>query len=174
MSLFRATSSNALFMSDVPINFHSIIGSGLILERQSLSKDRQYSLCLLILGTKVTKDLNVVDLSVLRHAQYLHKVWKRHQDAEDCVDINLALTKGLKFDQTRSNATILHATLPAYCIPKNCGDYGTRWFQSYSSVKDNRQVAWHKGCDGDLLGGVVQHGESYRSRSNWAGEVRAV
>ena len=34
------------------------------------------------------------------------------------VDINLALKKGLKFYQTRSNAIILHETLPACCIPK--------------------------------------------------------
>ena len=34
------------------------------------------------------------------------------------VDINLAVKKGLKFYQTRSNAIILHETLPAYCIPK--------------------------------------------------------
>ena len=34
------------------------------------------------------------------------------------VDIKLAQKKGSKFYQTRSNATILHETLPAYCIPK--------------------------------------------------------
>ena len=34
------------------------------------------------------------------------------------VDINLALKKGFKFYQTRSNAIILHATLRAYCISK--------------------------------------------------------
>ena len=34
------------------------------------------------------------------------------------VDINLALKKGLKSYQTRSNAIILYDTLPAYCIPK--------------------------------------------------------
>ena len=34
------------------------------------------------------------------------------------VDINFAQRKGLKFYQTRSNAIILHETLPAYCIPK--------------------------------------------------------
>ena len=34
------------------------------------------------------------------------------------VDIKLALKKGLKFYQTRSNAIILHETLPAYCLPK--------------------------------------------------------
>ena len=36
------------------------------------------------------------------------------------VDINLALKKGLKFYRTRSNAIILHETLPAYCVPKVC------------------------------------------------------
>ena len=30
---------------------------------------------------KSHKDLDVIDLSVPRHAQYLHKAWKRHQDA---------------------------------------------------------------------------------------------
>ena len=37
------------------------------------------------------------------------------------VDINLALRKGLKFYQTRSNAFTLHETLPACCIPKVVG-----------------------------------------------------
>ena len=67
---------------------------------------------------KEHKDPDVIDLSVPRHAQYLHKAWKRHQDAVFWVDINLAITKGLKFYQTRSNAIILQETLPAYCIPK--------------------------------------------------------
>ena len=48
----------------------------------------------------------------------MHKAWKRHQNTVYWVDINLALKKGLKFYQTRSNAIILHETLPAYCIPK--------------------------------------------------------
>ena len=43
---------------------------------------------------------------------------KRHQDAVFWVDINLAITNGLAFYQTRSNAIILQETLPAYCIPK--------------------------------------------------------
>ena len=34
------------------------------------------------------------------------------------IDIDLAIQKGLKFCQTRSNAIILQETLPAYCIPK--------------------------------------------------------
>ena len=48
----------------------------------------------------------------------MHKAWKRHQNAVYWVDINLALRNGLKFYQTRSNAIILHETLPACCIPK--------------------------------------------------------
>ena len=64
------------------------------------------------------KDPDVIDLSVPRRAQYLHKVWKQHQNTVYWVDINLALKKGLKFYQTRSNAIILHETLPACCTPK--------------------------------------------------------
>ena len=64
---------------------------------------------------------DTIDLSVPRHAQYLHKAWKRLQDAVYWVDINLALKKGLKFYQARTNAIILHETLPSYCIPKVVG-----------------------------------------------------
>ena len=59
---------------------------------------------------------DMIDLSVRRHAQYMHKAWKRHQDAVFWVDINFAFRKRLKFYQTRSNA-IIHETLPAY-FPK--------------------------------------------------------
>ena len=48
----------------------------------------------------------------------MHKAWKRHQNTENWVDVNLAVKKGLKIYQTRSNAVILHETLPAYCIQK--------------------------------------------------------
>ena len=64
------------------------------------------------------KDPDTIDLNEPRHAQYMHKVWKKHQNTVYWVDINLARKKGLKFYQTRSNAIILHETLPAYCIPK--------------------------------------------------------
>ena len=59
-----------------------------------------------------------IDLDAQRLAQYMHKAWKKHQNTVYWVDMNLALKKGLKFYQTRSNAVILHETLPAYCIPK--------------------------------------------------------
>ena len=79
---------------------------------------RRFQYLLVDFVDKGHKDLKVFDLSVLRHAQYLHKAWKRHQDAVYWVDIDLAIKEGLNFYQTRSNAIILQETLPAYCIPK--------------------------------------------------------
>ena len=67
---------------------------------------------------KEHKDPDTIDLEAPRLAQYMHKAWKKHQNTVYWVDINLALKKGLKFYQTRSNAIILHETLPVYCIPK--------------------------------------------------------
>ena len=64
------------------------------------------------------KDPDTIDLNAPRHAQYMHKAWKKCQNTVYWVDINLALKDGLKFYQNRSNAIILHETLPAYCIPK--------------------------------------------------------
>ena len=52
------------------------------------------------------KDPDEIDLNVPRRAQYLPNTWKRHQDPVYWVDINLAIEKGLKFCQTRSNALI--------------------------------------------------------------------
>ena len=64
------------------------------------------------------KNSDTIDLHEQRHAQYMHKAWKKHQNTVHWVDINLALKKGLKFYQKRCNASILYDTLPAYCIPK--------------------------------------------------------
>ena len=67
---------------------------------------------------KEHKDPDKIDLEAPRFAQYMHKAWKKHQNTVFWVDINFVLKKGLKFYQTRSNAIILHETLPAFCIPK--------------------------------------------------------
>ena len=100
------------------INLHSIINSGLIPGGQNLSNRQTVFFLLVDPMNKNHKDPDTIDLSVPRHAQHMHKTWKRHQDAVYWVDINLAMRKGLKFYQTRPNAIILHETLPAYCIPK--------------------------------------------------------
>ena len=64
------------------------------------------------------KDPDTTDLRALRHAQYMHEGWKKHQNTVYWVDIQLAQRKGLKFYQTKLNAIILYDTLPAFCIPK--------------------------------------------------------
>ena len=95
-----------------------ILNSGLILGGQNSSKRQTVFFLLVDPRDKSHKDPEKIDLNVPRRAQYLHNAWKRHQDAVYWVDINLAMKKGLKFYQTRSNAIILQETLPAYCIPK--------------------------------------------------------
>ena len=99
-------------------NLHSIISSGLIPGGQNLSNRHTVFFLPVDPMDKNHKDLDVIDLSVPRRAQYLHKAWKKHQNTVYWVGINLALKKGLKFYQTRSNAIILQETLPAYCIPE--------------------------------------------------------
>ena len=67
---------------------------------------------------KEHKDPVTIDLNEPRHAQLHAENMEEHQNTVYWVDINLALQKGLMLYQTRSNAIILHETLPAYCIPK--------------------------------------------------------
>ena len=83
-------------------NLHSIISSGLIPGGQTSSKRQKVFFLPVDPLDRSHKDPDVFDLSVPRHAQCLHKAWKRHQDAENWVDINLAIEKGLTFNQTRS------------------------------------------------------------------------
>ena len=99
------------------IKSHNIINSGLIPGGQNLSNRQTIFFLPVDPMDKNHKDSDTIDLSVPRHAQYMHKAWKK-QNTVYWVDINLALRKGLKLYQTRSNAIILHETLPAYCIPK--------------------------------------------------------
>ena len=98
-------------------NLHSIISSGLISGGQSASKRQTVFFLLVDPMDKSHKDLDTIDLEAPRLAQYMHKAWKKHQDAVYWFDINLAISKGLALYQTRSNAIILQETLPVYCIP---------------------------------------------------------
>ena len=93
------------------INVHSISNSGLIPGGKFLSKTQD-------LMNKEHKDPNVIDLDAPRLAWYKQKTWKKHQNTVYWIVIKLAQKKGFKFYQTRSNAIILHDTLPTYCIPK--------------------------------------------------------
>ena len=102
-------------------HLHSFINNGLILGGQNSSKRQTVFFLPIDPRNKEHKDLEKIDLNVPRRAQYLHNEWKKHQDAVNWVDIDLAIRKGLTFYQTRSNATILQGILPAYCIPKVVG-----------------------------------------------------
>ena len=100
------------------VNLHSITKSGLIPGGQKTSRDRQT-----VFFTAVNpmhenhQDLIELDLTTPRLLSYKQK-WKVHQDTVYRVDIQHAQRKGLKFCQRRSNAVILHDTLPAYCFSK--------------------------------------------------------
>ena len=118
MSLFRKVSSSTFIMSDVQSILHSIINSGLIPRGQNLSNRQTVFFLPVDPMDKNHKDPDTIDLEAPHLAQYMHKAWKKHQNTVYWVDINLALKEGLKFYQTRSNAIILHGTLPACCIPK--------------------------------------------------------
>ena len=100
------------------INLHSIINSGLIPGGQNLNNRQTVFFLPVDPRDKNHKDPETIDLNAPRHAQYVHNAWKSHQDAVYWVDIDFAIQKGLTFYQTRSNASSLHETLPAYCIPK--------------------------------------------------------
>ena len=89
------------------INLHFILNSGLTPGGQSLSNRQTVFFLLVDPMEKNHKDPDTIDLNAPRHAQYMHKTWKRHQYTVYWVDINLALKKGLKFyhirlDRTRS------------------------------------------------------------------------
>ena len=114
----RITSSNTFIMSDVQSIYIPLSLRDWYLEVKIGATDRQYSFLPVDPMDKNQKDHDTIDLSAPRPAHYMRKAWKKHQNTVYWVDINLALKKGLKFYQTRSNAIILHETLPAYCIPK--------------------------------------------------------
>ena len=99
-------------------NLHSIINNGLVPGGQILSRRQTAFFLPIDPRDENHKDLEHIDFSVPRRAQYVHSAWKRHQDAVFWVDINLAIKEGLTFYQTRSNTIILQGTLPAYRIPK--------------------------------------------------------
>ena len=100
------------------INLRSIIKNGLIPGGQDLSRRQTVFFLPVDPRDESHKDPEYIDFSVPRLARYLHKAWKRHQDAVFWVDIDLAIKEGLTFYQTRSNAIILQGTLPAHCIQK--------------------------------------------------------
>ena len=99
-------------------HLHSVINNGLIPGGRNSSKRQTVFFLPIDPINKEHKDRQKIDLNVPLRAQYLHNAWKKHQDAVHCVDIDLAIRKGLTFCHTRSNAIILQGILPTSCIPK--------------------------------------------------------
>ena len=100
------------------VNLHSIISNGLVLGGQDLSRRQTVFFLPIDPRNESHKDPEYVDYSAPRLARYMHRAWKRHQDAVFWVDIDLGIKEGLVFYQTRSNAIILQGTLPGHCIVK--------------------------------------------------------
>ena len=100
-------------------NLHSVINSGLIRGGKSSSKRQTVFFLPDDPMDKNHKAPDVIDFNEPRHAHYMHKAWKRHQNAVYWVDINLAIAKGLTFYQTQSNAIILQET-PSLLYSESC------------------------------------------------------
>ena len=88
-------------------NLYSNIDSGLVPGGQNLSRRQTVFFFLVDPRNESQRDPEYFDFSVPRIARYMHKVWKKHQDAVFWVDIDLGIKEGLVFYQTRSNAIIL-------------------------------------------------------------------
>ena len=99
-------------------NHYSIVRNGLVLGGQNLNRRQTVFFLPVDPRDESHKDPEYIDFSVPRLARYIHKAWKRHQDAVFWVDIDLGIREGLMFYQTRSNAIILQGTLPAHCISR--------------------------------------------------------
>ena len=99
-------------------NLFSIINNGLVPGGSNLSRRQTVFFLLVDPRNESHRDPEYIDFCIPRLARYMHKAWKRHQDAVFWVDIDLAIKEGLTFYQTRSNAIILQGTLPVYCFPK--------------------------------------------------------
>ena len=113
-----AISSSTFITVGCAIHLHPIMNPGLIPEAQNLIKRQTVFFKSVDPMNKEHKDPDTVDLKAPRLARYLQTPWKKHQNTVYWVDVKLAQKKVFLFYQTRSNAIILHNTLPAYCIPK--------------------------------------------------------
>ena len=116
MCWFRTISSSTFITSDVRSIYTPSWIRDWYQEDKFWAKDRQYLFFTSVDPmNKEHRDPETVDLKARRLARYLQTAWKKHQNTVYWVDIRLAQKKGLKFYQTRSNAIILHETIPAYC-----------------------------------------------------------
>ena len=97
---------------------HSIIQSGLIPGGKDVKKGRRVVFFTAVDPMYIDhyreRDYDVTKPSIAVYKQNL----KIHQNTVYWANLRVAQKKGLTFYQTRSNAIILHNTLPAECIEK--------------------------------------------------------
>ena len=143
-------------------NLYSIVSNGLVPGVQILSRRQTVFFLLVDPRNESHRDPEYIDFSVLRLARYMHKAWKRHQDAVFWVAIGLGIKEGLVFYQARSNAIILQGTLPAHCIVKvERLKTGEKLFErQYLSPRPPKislkhDLNWTKG--NDQSGSTVEH-----------------
>ena len=144
-------------------NLYSIISNGLVPGGQNLSRRQTVFFLPFDLRNESRRDPEYIDFSVPRLARYMHKAWKRRQDAVYWVDNDLGIKEGLVFYQTMSNAIFLQGTLPAHCIVKverlKTGEmlYGRRYLSPRPPPKISlkHDLNWTKG--NDQSGSTVEH-----------------
>ena len=145
-------------------NISSILSKGLILGGQNVSRRQSVFFLPVDPRDENHRDPENIDCSVPRHARYVQITWKRHQDTVFWIDLDLGIIKeGLKFYQTRSNATILQGVLPASCIVRaerlKSGE--TLYERRYLSPRPPPKISlrhdlnWTRG--NDELGSTVEH-----------------
>ena len=63
------------------------------------------------------KDPENIDYSIPRHARYLHRAWKRHQDAVFWIDIDLGIREGFNVlsDKIERNYSSRNTPSTLYC-----------------------------------------------------------
>ena len=75
-------------------NLFSVVSNGLVLGGQNLSRRQTVFFLPGDPRNESHRDPEYIDFSVPRLARYMHKTWKRHQDAVSWVDIDLAIKEG--------------------------------------------------------------------------------
>ena len=116
--LIRANSSSTFFISDVQSIYIPSKNSGLISGGQNLSNRQTVFLCLWIPWTKT---IRILTRSIWEHRVMHNSCTKHGRNIKmRCIGLTsiLFFKKGFTFYQSRSNAIILHETLPACCVPK--------------------------------------------------------
>ena len=117
------------------------------------------------------------DVTQPRFAVYKQN-WKIHQNTVYWANMRIAQKNGLTFHQKRSNAIILHNTLPAVCIEKVVVMIsGEEFFNKvYDSRRSSRRIvlkpALHDGCqETSSIEERASNAHSGKCRETCSGEV---